>query len=141
MLTASFHRDSEKKGFCNRCKKYAPISSRPEVRSVPPVLILNTCLERNTDSRRLWATPEWLPTELAVVPQGRSVLCLEGEALQDLRRSRPDIENLVYELVGLVADINSGEHQKSHLVSVINGRSFLMHDIIVGLMADASCYL
>ena len=129
MLTASFHKDSEKKGFCNRCKKYAPISSRPEIRSVPPVLILNTCMENNADIRRLWATPEWLPTEIAIVPHGRSVLCVEGEALQDLRKSRPDIETLVYELVGMVADINSGEQQKSHLVSLVNSKPFLLRTI------------
>lgn len=137
---ATFHKDSEKKGFCNRCKKYAPISSRPEIKSVPPVLILNTCVESNAESRRLLATPEWLPTEMAIIPHGRSFLCLEGEGLQELRRTRPDLENQVYELVGLVADINSGEKQKSHLVSLINGR-FLEADISLELIFDVSCYI
>ena len=31
----------------------------------------------------------------------------------------------VYELMGVVADINSGENQKSHLVSLINGKDHL----------------
>ena len=83
-------------------------------------------MENNADIRRLWATPEWLPTEIAIVPHGRSVLCVEGEALQDLRKSRPDIETLVYELVGMVADINSGEQQKSHLVSLVNSKPFFL---------------
>lgn len=120
VLMASFHKDSERKGFCNRCKKYAPISCRPEIRSTPPVLILNTRLENNPEARHLWATPDWLPTEIAVVPHGGSVVCLQGEAVQNFQRTRTDHGNLIYELVGLVADINSGEKQKSHLVSVIN---------------------
>ncbi|KAL8823818.1 MAG: hypothetical protein Q9191_005520 [Dirinaria sp. TL-2023a] len=106
IVTNSFHRESEKKGFCNRCKKYAPISSRPEIRAVPPVLLFNANLDSNTDSRHLWSTPGWLPTEIAIVPHGRSVLCFEGEALQDLLRAKPEAENMIYELVGFVADIN-----------------------------------
>ena len=65
--------------------------------------------------------PGWLPTEVAVVPHGRSFSCFEGEGLQDLLRVKPEAENMVYELVGFVADINSGEQQKSHLVSLVNG--------------------
>lgn len=122
IVTNSLHRDSEKKGFCNRCKKYAPITSRPEVRTVPPILILNTSLDNNAEARRLWGSPDWLPTEIAVVPQGRSFSCFQGEILQDLLRAKPEAHNMVYELVGFVADINSGEQQKSHLVSLVNGK-------------------
>lgn len=44
----------------------------------------------------------------------------EGGQLSHLQSvSRESI--LVYELVGMVLDVNSGEHQKPHLVSLING--------------------
>lgn len=139
IVTNSLHRDSEKKGFCNRCKKYAPISSRPEIRSVPPVLSFNTNLDNNAEGRRLWGNPDWLPTEIAVVPHGRSVSCFEGEALQDILRVKPEFENMVYELVGFVADINSGEQQKSHLVSLVNGRSInLQNPMTIALMTAIS---
>ena len=83
--------------------------------------MFNASLDSNTESKRLWSTPGWLPTEVAIVPHGRSVSCFEGEGLQDLLQVKPEAENMVYELVGFVADINSGEQQKSHLVSLVNG--------------------
>ncbi|KAL8797844.1 MAG: hypothetical protein Q9195_000196 [Heterodermia aff. obscurata] len=120
VLIDSFNRETERRGFCNRCKKYAPIVSRPQIRSIPSVLILNTGLENNADKRELWATPGWLPVEIGLVYHGQSVMCFEGEGLRNLRRTRHNPEPTIYELVGFVADINSGERQKSHLVSLVN---------------------
>ena len=47
------------------------------------------------------------------------MICLEGDQLHAFRHYRSTI---IFELVGLVADIASGERQKSHLVSFVNGR-------------------
>ena len=43
---------------------------------------------------------------------------LEGESLQPFRYHRSTV---VFELVGLVAEVTSAERQKSHLVSFVNG--------------------
>ena len=43
---------------------------------------------------------------------------LEGESLQPFRYHRSTV---VFELVGLVADVTSADRQKSHLVSFVNG--------------------
>lgn len=73
------------------------------------------------DHKQLWATPGWLPQEIGVIITNQGlVYCYEGSDLKvHLQRGVFDI--MVYELVGVVCDINSGENQKSHLVSMING--------------------
>lgn len=72
------------------------------------------------DHKQLWATPGWLPQEIGVIVVNGQFYCYEGQDLKlHLQRGVYDIT--VYELVGVVADINSGENQKSHLVSMING--------------------
>ena len=83
------------------------------------VLMINTAL-KSQEAQRLWALPGWLPEEIGIMVEGGQFNCFEGEDLRlHLQRNMDVI--VVYELVGLVADINSGEHQKSHLVSLING--------------------
>ena len=52
--------------------------------------------------------------------EGGQLFCYEGEDLK-MHLQRGQHQTKVYELVGVVADINSGEHQKSHLVSLVNG--------------------
>ena len=54
-------------------------------------------------------------------------MCFEGEGLRKLRKTRHHAEPTVYELVGFVADIDSGEKQKSHLVSLVNGEYPCLH--------------
>lgn len=83
--------------------------------------MINTGLNKQTDGRQLWSIPGWLPERIGIgIDKGR-VLCLEGEALRVSQRNRQSRPLIVYDLVGLVADVNSGEHQKSHMVSLING--------------------
>ena len=84
------------------------------------VLMINTAL-KSQEAQRLWSLPGWLPEEIGIIVEGGKFFCFEGEDLRlHLQRNMHVIT--VYELVGLVADINSGEHQKSHLVSLINGK-------------------
>ena len=74
------------------------------------------------DHRQLWATPGWLPQEIGIIVVNGQFYCYEGQDLK-LHVQRGVYDIMVYELVGVVADINSGENQKSHLVSMINGKS------------------
>ncbi len=76
-----------------------------------------------TEAKQLWSTPGWLPREIGIIVEAGQFFCYEGEDLSlHLLRGQHYIN--VYELVGMVADINSGEHQKSHLVSITDGESF-----------------
>ena len=73
------------------------------------------------ESKEFWAVPGWLPERIGVIVENGRFFCFEGEDLHlHLQRGRYVIT--VYDLVGIVVDINGGEHQKSHLVSLINGR-------------------
>jgi len=51
----------------------------------------------------------------------------------DLHIQRKAHNVQVYELIGVVADINSGENQKPHLVSMVNGMFFCC-------ILDVACY-
>lgn len=71
------------------------------------------------EHKQFWSTSGWLPAEIGIIVTGGQFYCYEGQDLKvHLQRGVYDIT--VYELVGVVADINSGENQKSHLVSLIN---------------------
>ena len=72
------------------------------------------------EAKELWAAPGWLPDEIGVIVEGGQFFCYEGEDLR-LHLQRGIHYITVYELVGLVADINGGENQASHLVSLVNG--------------------
>ncbi|MCJ1423563.1 poly(A)-specific ribonuclease [Sticta canariensis] len=87
--------------------------------SIPPVLVFNAGLEKTSEGRQLWARPGWLPEEIGISAQEGGVTCYEGSQLSH-RQSASREPIPVYELVGMVVDVNSGEHQKPHLVSLIN---------------------
>lgn len=120
VLKDSFERDNNQRMWCDRCRRYQLVQSWETIQHVPPVLTINTGLNKQTDGRQLWSVPGWLPEKIGIgIDKGR-VLCLEGEALRVSQRNRQARPIGVYDLVGLVADVNSGEHQKSHMVSLIN---------------------
>lgn len=117
VLKDSFERENNQRMWCDRCRRYQLVQSWETVQNVPPVLMINTGLNKQTDGRQLWSIPGWLPEKIGIgIDKGR-ILCLEGEALRVSQRNRL----ITYDLVGLVADVNSGENQKSHMVSLING--------------------
>lgn len=102
------------------------------------VLMINTAL-KSPEAQRLWSLPGWLPEEIGIIVEGGKFFCFEGEDLRlHLQRNMHVI--IVYELVGLVADINSGEHQKSHLVSLINGEHLSSPKHLVGPNSSQSQY-
>lgn len=107
--------------WCDRCRRYQLVQSWETVQNVPPVLMINTSLNKQANAKQLWSVPNWLPERIGIVVEKGRLFCLEGEALRVSHRNRQYRSIAVYNLVGLVADVNSGEHQKSHMVSLING--------------------
>ncbi|EAU33798.1 conserved hypothetical protein [Aspergillus terreus NIH2624] len=118
ILRASIERETQNKGWCNYCRRYQPVGIRKSVHRMPLVMMLNAAL--NTPmARRLWAIPGWLPDEVGIVIDGGQTLCYEGEDLRmRVQANMPGL--IVYELVGVVTEIDIPEHQKPHLVSFIN---------------------
>jgi PAB-dependent poly(A)-specific ribonuclease subunit 2 len=85
---------------------------------MPLILVLNAALT-NPICRRLWSIPGWLPDAVGVVIDNGQVMCFEGDELRAREQNNtPGL--VVYDLVGLVAEIDIPEHQKPHLVSFIN---------------------
>lgn len=77
------------------------------------------------EAKQFWATPGCLPNEIGIIVDQGQVYCFQGDDIkQHLQRGMHNIT--VYSLVGLVADVDSGQHQKSHLVSLINGKIFVV---------------
>jgi PAB-dependent poly(A)-specific ribonuclease subunit 2 len=72
------------------------------------------------EAKQLWGTPGWLPEEIGVIVEQGQFFCYEGEDLK-LHIQRGMHHITVYSLIGLAVDVDSGQHQKSHLVSIVNG--------------------
>ncbi|KPM42869.1 PAB-dependent poly(A)-specific ribonuclease subunit PAN2 [Neonectria ditissima] len=82
------------------------------------VLLLNTAIT-SEDHRALWSTPGWLPEEIGIIVEQGQFFCYEGEDLKlHLQRGMHNIT--VYSLIGMAINIESGQTQKSHLVSIVN---------------------
>ncbi|KAI9926776.1 hypothetical protein ASPWEDRAFT_164839 [Aspergillus wentii DTO 134E9] len=118
ILRASIERETQNRGWCNYCRRYQQVAIRKTIHRMPLVLMLNAALS-NPLCRRLWTIPGWLPEQVGVLVDGAQVLCFEGEELNlRIQSNTPGL--IVYELVGLVSEIDIPEHQKPHLVSFIN---------------------
>ncbi|KAL8701793.1 MAG: hypothetical protein Q9224_000340 [Gallowayella concinna] len=120
ILKDSFENENSQRLWCDRCRRYQLFQRWETIQNVPPVLMINTALNKQIDARQLWSVPGWLPERLGIMVEKGRLICLEGEALRVSQRNRQYRHMAVYDLVGLVADVNSGEHQKSHMVSLIN---------------------
>ena len=121
VLKQSIERETTSRGWCSRCQRYQSLATRKTIHRVPQVLVINAQVI-TPEAKLLWATPGWLPDEIGIiVDQGGQFFCYEGEDLK-LHLQRGIHIVTVYSLIGLAADIESGQHQKSHLVSLINGK-------------------
>ena len=80
--------------------------------------MINTGLDKSPKNKQIWAKPHWLPQEIGITLEAGNMRVLEGESLQSFRYHG---STMVYELVGLVADVTSADQQKSHLISFVNG--------------------
>ena len=131
ILKASVERQGQehegRRMWCSRCRKYQPMTQRRQVQTVPTVLMVNAAVQNN-EAKHLWSTPNWLPQEIGVIVGNGQFFCYEGQDL-DLHVQRKVHQIQVYELIGVVADVNSGENQKSHLVSMVNGKSKLSKSV------------
>ena len=87
--------------------------------SVPAVLMLNAAVT-SPEAKQFWSTAGCLPKEIGIIIEHGQAYCFEGDEIrQRIQSGRHNVT--VYSLMGLVADIDSAEHQKSHLVSLVNG--------------------
>lgn len=118
ILKASIERETQNRGWCSHCRRYQQVAIRKTVHRMPLVLMINTAVN-NPSYRQLWAMPGWLPEEIGILVEGGQVYCFEGEDLQ-VRLRNGESGLTVYELVGLVAEIDIAEHHKPHLVCFIN---------------------
>lgn len=131
VLKKSVERDMSIQGWCQTCKTYRKtLSTKKRIDSIPSVLTL-LAGALNEDSRKLWATPGWLPTEIGVIVSGGDFFCYEGEDLKfQLQRGFHDIS--VYSLTGVAVNIDVDQSSmESHLVAVANGE--------FGLLVAESC--
>lgn len=118
ILRASIERETQNRGWCNYCRRYQQVMIRKTVHRMPLILVLNAALT-NPICRRLWAIPGWLPDAVGIVVDNGQVMCFEGDELQfRIQSNAPGL--VVYDLVGLVSEIDIPEHQKAHLVSFVN---------------------
>lgn len=118
ILRASIERETQNRGWCNYCRRYQQVMIRKTIHRMPLVLVLNAALT-NPICRRLWAVPGWLPDTVGIIIENGQIMCFEGDDLR-LRMQNNTPNLLIYDLVGLVAEIDVPEHQKAHLVSFIN---------------------
>jgi PAB-dependent poly(A)-specific ribonuclease subunit 2 len=82
--------------------------------------VLNAAIS-SPEVKQYWSIPGWLPEEIGIIVEAGQIYCYEGEDLKlHIQRKIHPIN--VYSLIGLAADIDSGQHQKSHLVSLVNGK-------------------
>jgi len=75
------------------------------------------------EAKQHWGTSGWLPDEIGIIVEQGQFFCYEGEDLK-LHIQRGIHSITVYSLIGIAADVDSGQHQKSHLVSLVNGKEF-----------------
>ncbi|KAF7545439.1 hypothetical protein G7046_g9566 [Stylonectria norvegica] len=118
VLKNSVERETTSKGWCSRCQRYQTLATRKTIHNVPAVLMINTAIT-SQDHRSLWSTPGWLPEEIGIIVEQGQFFCYEGEDLKlHLQRGMHNIT--VYSLIGMAINIENGQSQKSHLVSMIN---------------------
>lgn len=119
VLKTTIEREAKNRGWCSRCRRYQQLAIRKTIRQLPFVLMINAALGNNTSMRSLWEQPGWLPSEIGLIVQDRTVYVFEGTDLAlHIRNKSPGL--MIYELVGFVAEIDTSERHQPHLVSMVN---------------------
>lgn len=95
------------------------MASNREIHFLPSTLTLNAAISVMSSSREVWATRGFLPKEIGIIVNNGRFFCYEGQDLQ-LHIQRGQFNIMVYELVGVVSDVKTGENEKSHLVASID---------------------
>ena len=119
ILSKTFSSYTSCRGYCRSCRRHPNLTQRRTFINLPPVISIDASLERGAKSNsQYWAQPGWLQDEIGcAINHTGDIVCYEGERLEQVRHNN---NVFVYDLVGIVADINSTQGQKSHLVSFIN---------------------
>ncbi|KAI9733955.1 MAG: poly(A)-specific ribonuclease [Cirrosporium novae-zelandiae] len=118
ILKSTLQQEIQSRAFCENCKTYRIMTRQRMVQAIPSVLMLNAHVTKPTE-KALWARPNWLPQQIGVILTSGQVYVVEGE---DIERSfEESIQNMeIYDLVGVVVDVNGGDHQRPHLVSLVD---------------------
>jgi hypothetical protein len=82
--------------------------------------VLNAAIN-SPEAKQFWAISGWLPEEIGIIIDQGQVYCYHGDDLK-LHIQRGIHNITVYSLIGLAATITSGQQQKAHLVSLVNGK-------------------
>lgn len=122
ILKSSIEKEQTSRGWCSRCQRYQSLATRKATHDIPAVLILNAAIN-SPEAKQFWSIPGWLPEEIGIIIDGGAFYCYQGDDLKSLIQRRSQAI-AVYSLIGIAADIDSGQNQKSHLVSLINGMSY-----------------
>ena len=120
ILKSSFERQEPNKAYCSSCRRYQPLHITRQIQRMPTVLMINANAV-TPDARQIWSTPNWLPQEIGVIVDQGQFYCYQDQDLK-LHVQRGVFNVQIYELIGVVSEISSGENQKPHLVSVINSK-------------------
>lgn len=118
ILKSSIERHNQHRGWCLRCNGYKGMVSHRAIHSLPAVLMLNAAVN-TPDARQTWATPGFLPREIGVIVNNGRFFCYEGQDLQ-LHLQRGQFNISVYELVGIVSDVSTGDNEKPHMVATVD---------------------
>lgn len=118
ILKQSIEHDETSRGWCIHCQRHQPLATRKTIHNAPPVLLLNAAI-KSPEAKQYWSIPGWLPEEIGIIIDNGQFFCFERDDLKSLLQRR-HVD--VYSLVGFAAEIDSGQHQKPHLVSLINGK-------------------
>ena len=118
ILKASVEVQTQTRGWCDKCRRYQQLATRKGVHKMPDIMMISTAL-KTAEARKYWAIPGWLPDSIGIVIDEGKFFCFEGEDLRlHIEKGLHVVK--VYDLVGVVVDVTSSEHQKSHLASLIN---------------------
>jgi PAB-dependent poly(A)-specific ribonuclease subunit 2 len=123
VLKASVENQHQMRGYCPSCRRYQQLNLIRHIQRMPAVFMLNADIQ-TTDARQIWASSNWLPHEIGVIVDKGQFFCYQDQDLK-LHVQRGVFPVQIYELVGVVAEIIDSENKKPHLVSLVNGKSFL----------------
>ena len=124
ILKASIERETTNRGWCGTCRKYQTLQTKKTIHTSPPVLMLNANLT-SPESKQFWETPGCLPEEIGTIINMGQIYCYQGEDLR-LHIARGAHNITVYSLVGFAAEIDVGQNEKPHLVSLVNGETNIL---------------
>lgn len=82
--------------------------------------MLNAAIN-SPEAKQFWTIPGWLPEEIGIIIDQGQVYCYHGDDLK-LHIQRGIHNITVYSLIGFAANVTSGQQQKTHLVSLVNGK-------------------